>query len=143
MRIAALMLVSCCVLAVVGCGDGRPTRVRVSGRVLIDNSPLTFGDVKFVPEGARPSSGKLDNEGRFTLTCYDGNDGAVPGLHRVQVAANQVVNRDKVNWLAPIKYANYNTSGITFELNESTDSLVIELMSDGGPAKVYVERDAN
>ncbi len=119
-----------------GCNDGRPTRVPVSGQVLIDGKPLTVGDVKFVPDGARPSSGRIDESGRFVLTCYDGEDGAVPGIHRVQVSASDI-NQSKVRWHAPIKYANFRTSGITFDLTEATDFLVIELMSDGGPAKIH------
>jgi hypothetical protein len=123
-------------LVFAGCNDGRPARVPVSGFVLIDGKPLTVGDVKFVPEGARPSSGKLDESGRFVLTCYDGNDGAVPGPHRVQVSASEVINQNQVRWHAPIKYANFRTSGITVEVDESTDGLVIELTSDGRPAAV-------
>src|SRR5689334_12282719 len=61
------------VLLIAGCGDERPRRVAVSGTVLIDGKPLTYGDLKFVPEGARPSYGKLDSNGHFTLSCYDGN----------------------------------------------------------------------
>jgi hypothetical protein len=139
----AIVLVSVGLLSSAGCGDSRPDRVRVSGRVLIDGKPLTFGDVKFVPEDARPSSGKLDENGRFTLTCYDGNDGAVPGIHRVQVAANEIVPGQKVHWHAPIKYANFRTSGMSLEITEPTDSLEIELTSDGAPAKIHVNTDAS
>jgi hypothetical protein len=139
----AIVLIGASLLSGAGCSDGRPDRVRVSGRVLIDGKPLTFGDVKFVPEGARPSSGKLDENGRFTLTCYDGDDGAVPGIHRVQVAANEISQGQKVQWHAPIKYANFRTSGISFELTESTDSLEIQLTSDGAPAKIHVNTDAS
>jgi hypothetical protein len=133
------MLAGVAVLAVLGCGDDRPTRVPIAGRVLIDNKPLTFGDVKFVPDGARPSSGKIDKDGHFTLTCYDGEDGAVLGLHRVQVSTNEVVDREKVIWHAPIKYANYRTSEMTYEVKEPTESLTIELNSDGAPAKIYID----
>jgi hypothetical protein len=121
---------------VFGC-DSRPTRVHISGQVLIDGKPLTVGDVKFVPEGARPSSAKLDKEGRFTLTCYDGNDGAIPGHHRVQVSASEISGEDKVMWHAPMKYASFRTSGLTVDVNEPTDSLVIELTSDGNSATVH------
>jgi len=120
---------------VVGCGDGRPRRVPVAGKVLIDGKPLTYGDVKFVPEDARPSSGKLDSNGRFTLTCYDGDDGAVPGLHRVGISASEI-KHDQTTWHAPIKYANFRTSGISVQIDGPTDSLVIELGSDGRQATV-------
>jgi hypothetical protein len=118
-----------------GCDDGRPTRVPIAGSVLVDGKPLTVGDVKFVPQGARPSSGKIDASGRFRLTCYDGGDGAVLGKHRVQVSASEIKG-DEVRWHAPIKYANFRTSDMTFEVSEATESLVIELKSDGSAAEI-------
>ena len=39
------------VCSMAGCGDGRPTRVPVSGQVLIDGAPLTHGYVRFTPAG--------------------------------------------------------------------------------------------
>ena len=127
-------------LSMIGCSDGRPRRVPVSGHVVIDGKPLTFGDIKFVPEGARPSSAKLDTNGAFTLTCYDGDDGVVPGLHRVAVSGSEVLKQDQVVWHAPIKYANFSTSGITVQIDKPTDSLVIELGSDGRPATVRTDK---
>jgi hypothetical protein len=122
-------------LIAAGCDDGRPTRVPIAGTVLLDGEPLTVGDVKFVPQGARPSSGRIDASGRFRLTCYDGGDGAVLGMHRVQVSASEIKG-DEVRWHAPIKYANFRTSGMTFEVSEPTESMVIELKSDGSPAEI-------
>lgn len=115
-----------------GCSDGRPVRVTVSGQVLIDGQPLTVGNIKFVPEGARPSSSKIDSEGRFTLTCYDGDDGVVPGKHRAQVSAVEVLGPSKVRWHAPQKYADFRTSELEYEITEPTDDLKIELTWDGG-----------
>ncbi|TWU24561.1 hypothetical protein [Bythopirellula polymerisocia] len=117
---------------ILGCGDGRPARVNVSGQVLIDGKPLTVGNVKFVPEGARPSSGAIDSNGNFTLTCYDGGDGVVPGTHRVQVSAMEVISASKVRWMAPPKYADFLTSELSYEITEPTDDLKIELTWDGG-----------
>jgi hypothetical protein len=119
--------VACLLVVAVGCGDGRPTRVPVSGRVLIDGKPLAKGLVRFVPQGARPSSGKLDESGQFRLTCYDGSDGAVLGKHRVQVTASEILGGEKVVWHAPRKYADFRSSGIEFDVTEPTDEIVIEL----------------
>lgn len=125
------------VVAIAGCSDGRPTRINVSGQVLIDGQPLTQGIVQFVPIGARPSAGNLDTEGRFTLTCYDGGDGIVPGTHQVMIAAKEIIGESKVRWLAPPKYADFRTSGLAFELYEPTDDLKIEITWDGG--KPFIE----
>ena len=113
-------------IATVGCGDGRPKRVQVSGQVLIDGEPVPGGSIRFVPEGARPSSSDLDDDGRFNLRCFEENDGAVVGTHRVQVAAREMDN-GKLRWYAPQKYSDVETSELTVEITEATDDLVIEL----------------
>ncbi|TWT90261.1 hypothetical protein Mal64_06460 [Pseudobythopirellula maris] len=127
------------VLAISGCGDGRPTRAPVTGRVLIDGQPLTVGTVKFVSSGVRSSVGQLDGEGRFSLTCYEKNDGVIPGTHRVRIAAKESIDENTVRWHAPKMYADESTSGIEVVVDEPTQDLVIELTWDGqeGP---YVER---
>jgi hypothetical protein len=121
----------CIAAALAGCGDGRPARVPVSGIVLIDGQPLTLGNIKFVPEAGRPSLGKIEADGRFTLTCYDGGDGAIPGTHRVQVSASRVISNTKIEWHAPTKYADFRTSELKIEITEPVDDLRIELSSDG------------
>jgi hypothetical protein len=134
-----LLLVLLLPLAVVaGCGDGRPERLEVSGQVLIDGKPLTYGSVRFVPKGARASSGSLDENGRFTLTCYGNDDGVVPGVHQVEVNAAESLSGSKNFWHAPKKYARFRTSPLTQEITESTDSLVINMTWDGG--KPFTER---
>ncbi len=49
-----ILLTTLSVVVLPGCGDGRPTRVPISGQVLIDGKPLTTGAVRLVPAGARP-----------------------------------------------------------------------------------------
>ncbi len=122
--------VALCISLIAGCGDGRPKRVPVSGQVLIDGEPVKAGSIRFVPEGARPSSSDLDAEGRFTLRCFEKNDGAVLGTHRVQVAA-RAMEGDKLRWYAPQEYSDVETSGLSVEITEPTDSLVIELTWEG------------
>ncbi len=129
--ICTRVIVVCILIAgAVGCDD-RPKRVAVSGSVLIDGEPLTVGNIRFVPTGQRPSAGTLDENGRFTLTCFDGNDGTVLGTHRVQISASEIINGNKVKWHAPNKYSDFRTSGISVEITEPIDDLVIELTWDG------------
>ncbi|MBX3432241.1 MAG: hypothetical protein KF847_02720 [Pirellulales bacterium] len=136
-RRRALILGCVAAFAVVGCGDGRPERVRVAGTVTIDGQPLTHGNIKFVPAGARPSAGKLDATGRFTMTCFDGDDGVVRGRHRVAISASKILSESKIQWFAPKKYADFRTSGVEFEIDQPTEDLKIELTWDGG--KPFVE----
>jgi hypothetical protein len=131
---------SCLVFAsLAGCGDGRPTRVPVSGQVLIDGKPLTHGEVKFVSSVGRASQGKVDGEGRFRLSCYEENDGALLGAHQVSITAAQGLGPTKTRWFAPKKYSDIRTSGLYQEITGPTDNLVINISWDGGREFVEVE----
>jgi hypothetical protein len=132
------LLLFMCSFAFTGCSDGRPTRVPVSGTVLIDGKPLKQGNIKFVPSGGRPSAGQIGADGKFVLTCYDGNDGAIPGSHRVQVASNRIISDSKIEWFAPPSYADFRTSGVEVQIDEPTDDMRIEL-SWGKRKGPYIE----
>jgi hypothetical protein len=135
--VALLCIGSVCLL---GCGDGRPKRVHVSGKVLIDGQPLKIGYVQFIPQGARPAGGKIDSEGHFALTCFEPGDGAVPGVHRVTVTASEFVSSTATRWFAPKKYNDVSKSGLQQEITGPTDEVVINLTWDGG--KPFVENTA-
>ncbi len=126
-------------IALVGCGDGRPKRVAVSGQVLIDGQPLTCGDTRLIPNGMRPATGKIGPDGRFVLGTYNREDGCVPGSHKVIVVALEILDGSFHKWHAPKKYARPTTSGLTAEIIGPTDSLTIELTWDGQPGPL-VER---
>lgn len=138
LRQAVLLGIGMLAGAASGCGDGRPDRIDVSGQVLIDGEPLTYGVVRFVPRGGRPAVGRLNEEGRFTLSSYGQNDGVVPGTHRVEVNAAEWLSGTERKWHAPPKYFRYTQSGLTQEVVESTDSVRIELTWDGG--EPYIEK---
>jgi hypothetical protein len=127
-------------LAASGCSEGRPARVPVSGQVLIDGQPLKFGVVDFVPEDGRSSSGVLDSNGNFTLSCFTENDGALVGKHQIQVHAEEVVNDTTARIHAPKKYGYLSTSGLSENIKEPTNSIVINLTWKGNvPNKPYTE----
>jgi hypothetical protein len=127
------------VVSIGGCGDGRPVRVPVSGTVTIDGVPLIRGSIKFVPENGRPSFGTIGADGRFTLTCYNGADGAVPGKHRVQVDANRPISEKKMEIFAPKHYTDYYTSGIEIEISKPVNDLKIELTWGSEKKGPYIE----
>ena len=137
--LVSLLDVALCVcVTTIGCSDGRPGRVPVAGAVLIDGVPVTHGSIMFIPSSGRPAGGGIDSQGRFTLTCYEFNDGAALGRHRVKVSAVEPINERSNRWHAPKKYADEKTSGIEVEITEPVDDLKIELTWDGG--KPFVER---
>lgn len=121
-----------------GCSDGKPTRVPVSGKVLIDGQPLTLGSIAFIPQGARPSSSAIDKNGHFELSCYEHGDGAVLGAHRVIVTGAQHVSETAIRWEAPKMYADINTSGLVENVDGPTDNVVINLTWKGG--QPFIER---
>jgi hypothetical protein len=125
-------------LFVVGCGDGRPSRVPISGRVTIDGEPLTTGNITIVPANARPASGKIGPDGRFTLNSFEDNDGCVLGNHKVVVVASEILSGTSVKWHAPKKYADLETTDLEVNITGPTDDLLIELTWDGG--KPFVEK---
>jgi hypothetical protein len=125
-------------VVVCGCGDGHPKRVPASGVVLIDGQPLSQGNIKFVPKNGRPSAGKIGPDGHFSLTCYDGNDGALLGTHQVQVAANHIISDSKIEWFAPSEYADFRTANLNVEVTKPVDDLKIEL-SWGGRKGPFVQ----
>lgn len=97
-------LVRPCLLAVLslpwaGCGgDAEQYKtVPVSGVVTCKGVPVANATVNFTPlaeagrvEGrpGRLALGKTDKDGRFTLTTYENDDGAIVGKHTVTVGLN-------------------------------------------------------
>lgn len=134
-----LWIVAVALLATSGCSDGRPQRVPVAGQVLIDGKPLTHGYVRFTPSDSRASTGALDSEGKFKLTCFEPGDGVVLGTHQVTVMGQEPIGQETIKWHAPKKYADPASSGLTQEIQGPTDSVVINLTWDGqkGP---FVEK---
>ncbi len=126
------------IVSLAGCDDGRPQRVPVSGRVLIDGQPLTHGFVQVVPAGDRAASGKIGADGRFTLTTFEENDGCVLGTHAVAVIGLESMGAGAQKWHAPKIYASPETSGLTIDVTGPTDSIELNLTWDGG--KPFIER---
>jgi hypothetical protein len=140
-RAALFICLSTLFLGVFGCGDGRPERVPVSGQVLIDGKPLSVGYIRFVPSGSRPSTGKIQPDGRFTLGCYALDDGVVQGTHTIEVNGQEAIGDTKIKWHAPKKYASGSTAGLSREITGPESSLTIDLTWDGqtGPFVEVVE----
>jgi len=114
-------------LLATGCNDGRPKRVPVSGQVLIDGTPLTTGAVRFHPESGRPSTGELDEQGRFSLFTFERGDGCTLGTHRISVSSVESLNSTTERWNTPKHYATPSTSEITQTIDGPVDDIVIEL----------------
>jgi hypothetical protein len=134
---AAMVALALATLA--GCGDDRPKRVPISGRVLIDGKPLETGVIRLIPADARPATGTIGGDGRFTLGTFMSDDGCVVGKHQVAVIANKPLNDLAIQWYAPKKYSRPETSGLAeIEIAGPRDDLEIRLSWEGG--KPFTER---
>lgn len=73
-----------------GCGKTPPQVVEVEGVLYLDDQPLPFAQVEFMPElkhfGAEYNSMAVtDAQGRFKLECSNGQPGAAVATHRVVI----------------------------------------------------------
>ena len=75
-------------LAVVGCGSGRPATVPVEGTLTWEDNgkPVAGANVRFVPtDGGREAYGYTGKDGEYSLSSFTQGDGAIPGEHSVIV----------------------------------------------------------
>jgi hypothetical protein len=73
-------------ICIAGCTKGGPQIAPVEGRVTLEGRPLANADIQFKPDGTeRPSTGRTDSEGHYTLMFKRGQPGAVVGPHTVRI----------------------------------------------------------
>src|SRR5688572_16449451 len=99
-KFCPLICIACSIgiLVLSGCGkkDSRAGRVQVSGTVLRRGQPVAEATVIFEPLGNTPAAtGTTDAAGRFALTTFDTDDGAVPGEYKVAVRKVQVIKGER------------------------------------------------
>lgn len=127
-----VFVIAISLMGIAGCGDDRPTRVPVSGTVMIDDQPLTYGFIRVIPEKGRLATAKLDSQGRFALMTYEQGDGVVLGTHSVEVIGEEALSETRSKWHAPKKYGRKHSSGLTATIDGPTDNLRIDITWSGG-----------
>ena len=83
-------LLFCCLLplfSVASCGAKNPATYPVKGVVLFDDgTPVTSGTVEFLSKSQSINArGEIQPDGKFTLTTFRPNDGAVAGEHDIVI----------------------------------------------------------
>jgi hypothetical protein len=126
----------------------RPKVVHAGGVVRFQGQPLEGALVTFTNQMLSTSAfARTDAEGKFMLTTFEAEDGAVPGKHTVSVSKVQIPSQvmDKSTapvwrnartppppqprWLIPKRYGNPSTSGLTVEVPEGGNtSIILELL---------------
>lgn len=74
---------------VLGCGPSRPGVAPVRGQVRSAGAPVSCGTISFYPAGTRPATAEIGSDGRYTLTTFRLDDGAILGEHRVVIEAKR------------------------------------------------------
>jgi hypothetical protein len=127
--IAALL----CFCFACGCGDGRPKRAPISGRVTIDGKPLSSGSIVVHPAGTRLATSPIGPDGRFTLSMFENEDGCILGKHPLAVVGTKMLDLTTTEWLVPKKYADSATSGLEIDVTGPRDDVEIKLTWEGSP----------
>lgn len=120
-------------------GPDLPDRARVEGTVTLDGTPVTTGEVMFVPDTSQgnsgpPAMGTIDAEGHYELTTDRsgrGGDGAVVGWHKVRVQAREDVEPGEMaRSLVPERYGDEARSRLVFEVKAGeVNEIDLELQS--------------
>ncbi len=139
---ATILSFACLAILSIGCGPDGPELYEVSGTATHNGKPLADLEIRFFPvDGSRPSTGKLDENGKFTLTFSKNRQGAVGGEHVVSVEfqttdPDLMMARDEgrldlsqTGDLQPVleKYGNSETSPYRVTISEDTDDLELKL----------------
>jgi hypothetical protein len=101
-----------------GCGGqdrwqaGRPTVVESAGAITHGGKPLANAVITLLPvAGSHSAYARSDADGKFTLTTFDANDGAVAGDYKVTVTCIVVENEPNPKdpeHLPPLHHAEYS-----------------------------------
>jgi len=122
----------------VGCG-GKPARV--SGIVTVDGKPLEQGTVAFSPaSGGMRATGIIQGDGSYEIRT-NRESGLDIGEYAVAVSSRELLFHGGPDqppmpgkYLAPKRYGKTQTSGLRFSVKKGSNSINIELSSEGGEA---------
>jgi len=115
-------------LIVAGCADSGLKVVEVEGLVTYQNQPVTRGKVIFTPSGPsrigapRPASGKITEQGSYTMRAFGDRMGIEPGEYQVAIQSySGTFISGNVVYLVPEKYAHPSSSGLIATIPSNTD----------------------
>ena len=133
-RIIAALLGCWAAATVTGCGEKLPTTVPVTGQVIWQGKPLTDGTVSFHPQQIaeelpkRTATGRLNQDGSFSLSTFRRDDGAVPGKYHVTIhsylsepaSSNDDQNPGEYIWRIPQHYGDPANSGLKADVTTNS-----------------------
>ncbi len=143
----AAAILCAALLAVSGCGRGRGNMGQVSGTVRYQGEPIRDGSIVFEVSGNRPASGKIVDGQITQVTTFEPNDGVPVGSAKIAVRAfddddtasavmdhpGDIQRQETEGYmevpksLLPERYADPDTSGLTFQIERGENVLDLEL----------------
>jgi hypothetical protein len=96
----------------------RPKPFPVSGTITYNGQPLGNGKIVFLPPTAagRQATGQVIN-GKYSLTSFTLNDGALSGSYKIIVVSPSV----------PARYQSQATSGLVVQIQKSVNMIDLNL----------------
>jgi hypothetical protein len=114
-------------MAALGCGDGRVKlpSAPVTGMVSYQGKPLGMGRVIFLHPSGQAAAASLSAKGTFELVAFQGkNQVAIQCCESAQSASS--AETGAVGWpvksLIPRRYAEFATSGLTFDVEHGENN---------------------
>jgi hypothetical protein len=135
---ACVIVVGMLIFGSVGCKNSDELETSpVSGRVTLDGAPVSTGTVTFVPSRGRAAKGEIKQDGRFVLSTYRPEDGAIVGKHKaaVMVLRSDIQKtpgpeQEQSIMAIPPRYAIAEESGLEYEVKTGqTNEFTLELSS--------------
>ncbi|MEW4456233.1 carboxypeptidase regulatory-like domain-containing protein [Bremerella sp. JC817] len=126
-------------VVLLGCSSGKPDLDfgEVRGTVQLQGTPLPHATVRFQPSSGRPSYGKTNEAGEFTLKFMGREWGALVGDHQVAITTEDRIEdptTGEARWQKEILPARYNTETTltaTVEPGDNVFQFELEEMKKG------------
>lgn len=102
----------------------QPQMAKVSGLVTFNGEPLSNAVLTFVSDKGRAAAGVTDKQGRYVLTTFEENDGALPGQYRVTIATQAAPTSKRASDAPariPAKYSDPQTSALMVEVRDGVN----------------------
>lgn len=113
-----------------GGGDGQLPTTKAEGTVTLNGQPLKSGTILLHPVEAGKHATGVVQDGKFSLSTYAPQDGAVIGRHKVVLQVPEVTADGDVipaEQRPPAEYASQETTPLTVEVSADGPPLKIEI----------------
>jgi hypothetical protein len=120
-------------MAAIGCDDGRVKlpSAPVAGTVTYQGKPLAGGRVLFCHPSGQPAGAAIAADGSFKLRAFQGkNQVAVQWYVKPDSSFDTDIGLGPFKSLVPDRYADVNTSGLTFEVKAGENDNAAFILKD-------------